>query len=66
MKFHHWALPRIPSSRDCIRKADMCGPTFCWICRWFLGTQSFLHSTVRLGFNDSQGSLHMLSDKQLQ
>ncbi|MCT0163648.1 hypothetical protein EFM55_15310 [Lactiplantibacillus pentosus] len=26
MKFHHLALPRMPSSRDGIRKADICGP----------------------------------------
>ncbi|PRO84708.1 hypothetical protein C6Y08_19925 [Lactiplantibacillus pentosus] len=41
MIFHHWALPRMPSSRDGIRKADMCGPTFYWISRWFLANSHF-------------------------
>ncbi|MCT3311128.1 hypothetical protein EFP47_16345 [Lactiplantibacillus pentosus] len=48
MEFHHWALPRIPSSRDGIRKADMCGPNCLLDWSSVLSIQSFWHSTVRL------------------
>ncbi|AYJ42402.1 hypothetical protein EFP25_04020 [Lactiplantibacillus pentosus] len=36
-----WALPRTPSSLDCIRKADMCGLNFLLDCSLILGKQSF-------------------------
>ncbi|AYG39168.1 hypothetical protein CFI14_12225 [Lactiplantibacillus pentosus] len=59
MKFHHWALPRIPSSRDSIRKTDMCVPNFFVNWSLILRNQLFWYLTVRLVSENGQVSILM-------